>query len=123
VLKEGPMNPSALNNLAWAYFNVKDSRALKMAEAAHKHAPNDAIVLDTLGWILVEQGQVDRGINMLEKAAKAAPDNLEIRFHRAAALAKAGKKELARQELSALIAMKQKFAQVAEAEQLLASLR
>ena len=123
MLNEGPVNPSALNNLAWAYFNVKDARALATAETAHKYLPNDVAVQDTLGWVLVEQGQVERGTKLLEKAAKAAPDNPEIRFHWAAGLAKAGKKDLARQELSSLLATRQKFAQAAEAEQLLATLR
>jgi len=37
--------------------------------------------LDTYGWILVEKGKVAEGLEYLERAAAAAPDNKEILDH------------------------------------------
>jgi Flp pilus assembly protein TadD len=121
VLTQQPNNAFAMNNLAWAYFNLKDSRALATAEAAYRIAPKDVNIMDTFGWILVQSGQLERGLKLLEHAVAAAPKNPEIRFHRASALAKSGKKELARSELSAL-AKDQSFEHAGEAADLLMSL-
>ncbi|MGZ5781259.1 MAG: XrtA/PEP-CTERM system TPR-repeat protein PrsT, partial [Burkholderiaceae bacterium] len=53
ILRTDPANTAALNNLAWAYQQEKDPRALEIAEKAYQVAPNSAAVWDTLGWILV----------------------------------------------------------------------
>ena len=70
-----------LNNLAWAYQQVKDARALETAERAYKLAPDNAAIADTLGWILVEQGNTKRGIEVLQKAVTAAPKIASYRYH------------------------------------------
>ena len=62
-----------------------------MAEQANKAAPADPIILDTLGWILVEQGKLDRALPLLKQAAALAPANADIRNHLGAALGKAAK--------------------------------
>lgn len=81
VLETAPNMPVALNNLAWLYYEDKDSRALALAERAAKFAPNSASVLDTYGWILVETGDVQQGITVLQKASGLEPDNAEIKTH------------------------------------------
>ncbi len=106
VIKKNPDNIVALNNVAWAYQQLKDPRALPTAEKAAKLAPDSANVLDTLGWLLVEQGNTQRALPMLEKAALAAPQQGDIRFHFATALAKSGNKDKAKQELDAALAGK-----------------
>lgn len=123
ALRDGPPNPLALNNLAWAYYNVQDSRALATAERAFKHARGVPEIAHTLGWILVEDGQVERGLKLLDAASQRSPKNPELRFHRAAALAKSGKIELARKELKALLDANQSFPQAAEAKALLTTLQ
>jgi Flp pilus assembly protein TadD len=62
-----------------------------MAEQANKAAPTDPIILDTLGWILVEQGKLDRALPLLKQAAALAPANPDIRNHLGVALGKSGK--------------------------------
>lgn len=76
-----PKMPAALNNLAWMYYEKKDTRALDFAKRAYDLAPDNAAILDTYGWILVEDGQVAAGIERLEKAAALASDNKEIQDH------------------------------------------
>jgi tetratricopeptide (TPR) repeat protein len=76
-----PNMPAALNNLAWLYYERKDPRALEYAKKAYELAPNSAPIADTYGWILVEKGEVSKGIEILSKAVQLAPDNKEIADH------------------------------------------
>ncbi|MFP5391104.1 MAG: XrtA/PEP-CTERM system TPR-repeat protein PrsT [Gammaproteobacteria bacterium] len=117
VLKKFPDSVLALNNLAWAYQQEKDARALATAEKAVKLAPQNAPVLDTLGWILVEQGNTQRAVTLLQQAVAADPQAGDIRFHLASALFKAGDKEKARKEVDAALAGKP-FASLEEARAL-----
>ena len=106
VTKLAPANPAGWNNLAWAYQQEKDPRAQKTAEHAFSLAPGSAAVIDTLGWILVEQGNMTRGMSMLQKAVTIAPEAPDIRLHLAMALAKSGDKGGARRELDKVKASK-----------------
>lgn len=81
ALQKAPNSPVILNNLAWSYYLEKDSRAEETAKKAYELAPNSAAVLDTYGWILVENGKVSEGISYLERAANLAADNTEIQEH------------------------------------------
>jgi FimV-like protein len=56
-------------------------------------------VADTYGWMLVSRGQRDRGVQVLTQAARAAPDNAEIRLHLGKALLQAGDRSGAKREL------------------------
>ncbi|MFB9243778.1 PEP-CTERM system TPR-repeat protein PrsT [Massilia antarctica] len=117
VLKDAPAHVAALNNLAWAYQQEKDPRALKTAEKAFELGGNSAAVTDTLGWMLVEQGDTKRGLTLLQKAVALAPEAADIRFHLAAGLAKTGDKAGAKRELERVLASKN-FAQMEEAKAL-----
>src|SRR6516165_1774267 len=56
-------NPAALNNLAWLYQRQGDlAKARELAERAFAAAPAAAQIDDTLGWILVAQGEADRAM-------------------------------------------------------------
>ena len=109
VLKLSPQNALALNNLANLYQREKDGRALATAEQALKLAPEHPGIQDTLGWILVEQGQSPVRLELLGKAAAKAPQVAAIRYHYGVALARSGKKAEARKELEAAIASGQKI--------------
>lgn len=113
----------ALNRLAWTYFKIGDVRALEIAERAYVLNSNSPYVIDTLGWILVSRGDVERGLPILRNAAKLAPRNPEIRYHYAVALGKAGSKDLARKELSEALALGQTFPDEGAARALLATMR
>jgi predicted Zn-dependent protease len=119
ILKRQPANVAALNNLALAYQDAHDERAQQAAEQAYKVAGEKAVVMDTLGWILVERGDVGRGLAMLQKAGAQAPQARDIRYHIAAAQFKAGNKAAARKELEGLVAGDMRFAQADQARALL----
>jgi putative PEP-CTERM system TPR-repeat lipoprotein len=122
IIKRAPNNGPALNNLAWAYQQLKDPRALATAEQALKVAGDNPSVMDTLGWMLVEQGNTQRGLALLQKAAAGAPALPEVRYHLAVALNKSGDKTGARKELESLLAQNKPFAQQEEARSLLKTL-
>lgn len=103
ILKQAPNLVAALNNLAWLYQQEKDSRALEYAEKANRLAPDSPATLDTLGWILMEQGNTARGLSTLEKATNLAPKDMEIRYHLATGYIKAGDKSKARRELELIL--------------------
>jgi putative PEP-CTERM system TPR-repeat lipoprotein len=122
VLQSNPKNVLALNNLAWLYQQAKDPRALAAAEQAYQLAPESPEILDTLGWILVGQGETARGLKLLQKAAETAPESAVIRYHWAAALAKSGDSKRARTELAGLLGKSKTFSQRQEAQALLRQL-
>lgn len=94
ILTDHPDSAVALNNLALLSADRVPQKALDYARKAHEKAPNSAAVTDTLGWLMVSQGQLDSGIALLEKAEQSAGNtNPEIRFHLGAALAKRGGSE------------------------------
>jgi putative PEP-CTERM system TPR-repeat lipoprotein len=102
-------NALALNNLAWISGELGDPKAIGYAERALKLAPNNAAILDTYGMLLVKQGQADRGLEHLGRAAQLAPGRYDIRFNYARALAASGRKSDARKELEALQALPEDF--------------
>jgi putative PEP-CTERM system TPR-repeat lipoprotein len=122
ILTKRPDDPLALNNLAWVYSALKDSRAIPTAERAHALEPNNGAITDTLGWLLVQKGEVERGRGLLEKAVQQAPDIPDIRYHLAVALARAGAREEARKTLIALLGSGQDFGDASDARRLLEEL-
>jgi predicted Zn-dependent protease len=118
-----PENVVVLNNLAFLYQAEGDDRALEYAERAHARAPDNPAIADTLGWVLVNRGEVGRALPLLETARQALPDRPEVRYHFATALAKAGRPAEAREELVALLNEVESFPQRADAEALLQTLR
>ena len=118
-----PENVVVLNNLAFLYQAEGDERALEYAERAHGQAPDNPAIADTLGWVLVNRGEIERALPLLERARLALPERPEVRYHFATALARAGRRAEARQELAALLHEVESFPQRADAETLLQSLR
>ncbi len=112
-----------LNNLANVQILLKDPSAVKTAEAALASAPGNALMTDTLGWALFQNGQSERALQLLRDARLRQPDNPEIRYHLAVVLAKAGRTTEARSELeSALKSPPRSFESATQAQALLKSL-
>ncbi len=111
-----------LNNLAWLYMKEKNPKARTTAERAHKLAPQSPVVQDTLGWILVQEGELARGLGLLRQATARNPDDPTLRYHLGATLARSGDKAAARQELNHALRTGKPFPDAAEARRLLQAL-
>lgn len=122
ILKATPDNAAALNNLADLYQKEKDGRAQTLAEQALKLSPEHPGIMDTLGWILVEKGDLARATPLLRKAVEKAPKVAVLRYHLGVALSRSGDKAGARKELDAAIASGQQFPELENAKALLKTL-
>jgi superkiller protein 3 len=76
----------ALNSLAWhlARRSIKLDEALTLAMRAAELAPTNAGVLDTLGWVHYQRGEMDQAETWLKKAVDLsgeAPASADIREH------------------------------------------
>jgi putative PEP-CTERM system TPR-repeat lipoprotein len=107
-----------LNNLAWLYYEQGDDRAEATARRAYDLASDNPAVIDTYGWILTEKGDLTRGLEALARAVQLAPEDPDMRYHYAAALARSGKRQSALDILDQVLGSKLDFASRAEAERL-----
>ena len=98
-----PQSALILNNLAWAAKEIKDPKALEYAEQALRLAPENAAIIDTVGMIQVERGDVEAGLANLRRAVSIGPDLLPLQLNLAKALAKAGHKDEARTQVEKLM--------------------
>ena len=98
-----PRNALILNNLAWSAAAAKDGQALAYAEQALAIAPDSPVVLDTVGVIQVDSGQVEKGLANLERAVSLAPDLAPLRLNLAKSYAKLDRKADARKSLELLL--------------------
>jgi predicted Zn-dependent protease len=99
LLGKQPDDPELLNNLAQVLLRQGDKGAVGVAERAVRAAPTDAAYLDTLGWVLVHHGQLDKGVGYLRDARLRSPSDPEVRYHLAVALKKLGRSREAKEEL------------------------
>ena len=134
MLAIDPENIVALNNLAIALSDSGDAKASDYAERAYRLSPYNPDVMDTLGWVLVQAHDTDRGTELLRAASNLSPTNGQIRLHFAKALIQAGARAIkigigagdkggARRELEALTAKLDKASPLrADAEKVLSGL-
>ena len=89
-LTAAPGDPVLLNNLAVLYQAQGDPKAVEVAERAYRAAPRIPAIKDTYGWILLGSGKTEQALGLLRDAAAALPDNAEVQYHYAVALAQSG---------------------------------
>lgn len=118
VLTADPDNVVALNNLAWLMMDRSPSDAKEYALRAYELAPESAAAADTLGWILLQTGDIEGGRSLLDKAAQNSGDP-SIHYHWVVALHKSGAVVEAKRVLSSLLRETKNFPERAEAEKLL----
>ena len=123
VIAGDARNSTALNNLAWLYFETQDKRALSTAERAYELAPDTPEVIDTYGWIMLHEGHMQRALQLLSRAAEMSPDSADVQYHRAVALVRTGEELEARELLAKLLERDTPFAERESAERLLAGLQ
>ena len=59
----------------------RGSQARAMIEKAAKHRPNDGAIVDSLGWVMLRQGQTTDAVSTLERAVELDPQDASINGH------------------------------------------
>lgn len=119
VLKDAPEDVTTLNNLALAYADLQDKRALDVAKKAYRVSRGESNIADTYGWVLALDGQLETAESTLRDALSRAPDLHAARYHLAVVLSKQGQRLKARKELERLIEEAPEFNEIQEAKALL----
>ena len=82
LIKLRPDHAHAYNALGYtlADRNVRLTEARTLIETAHKLAPDDPFILDSLGWVMFRLGDLKQAVSYLERAFAQRPD-AEIAAH------------------------------------------
>ena len=122
-INDHPNDPEVLNNLAWLYQQQGElATAREFAERAFTKSPGAAHIVDTLGWILLGQGQSNAALTYLSLANLSDPRSPVLQYHLAVALHRVGRSADARVLLEHLLGSNASFADKGEAEKLLQEL-
>ncbi|EDZ99997.1 Tetratricopeptide TPR_2 repeat protein [Burkholderia sp. H160] len=97
LIQTQPDNPQAYNALGYSLAdrNQRLPEADQLVEKASSLAPNDAFIMDSVGWVKYRMGDTADAIKLLRKAYSLQP-NAEIGAHLGEVLWKAGEQEQAR---------------------------
>ena len=116
-------DPAILNNLANIYAKDDLDKALATArKGLESEKEQGSALLDTVGWILVQQGDYEQGLSYLRQAYAKNSRDPEIRYHTAVALKGLDRLVEARKELEAALALEGEFAGRDDARQLMSTL-
>jgi len=91
LVSRHPSHAVALNNLAVSSMRAGQiTEAHQLAERARRLAPDDPHVADTLGWILVQLGEVGRAMELLEWSASELTESAAVHYHLGVVYARVG---------------------------------
>jgi tetratricopeptide (TPR) repeat protein len=94
ALKLNPNQPQVLNYLGYSLVDkrLKLDEALDMIRKAVGQRPEDAYIVDSLGWAYFQLGHLDDAVAELEKAVLLQPEDPVINDHLGDAYWKSGRK-------------------------------
>jgi tetratricopeptide (TPR) repeat protein len=97
ILAKTPDNPEALNALGYTLLDMPSrySEAEKYLEHALRLQPNEAVIMDSYGWLQFRLGNVSKALDYLQKAYSKQQEN-EIAAHLAEVLWVLGRKDEAK---------------------------
>lgn len=99
ILNENPDNVAAINNLAYLLADKlnRPKEALKYAERAREMIGPDPNVLDTLGWVRFQNGDMTGAESALRESVQLDDGNIPAHYHLGRLYAKQGQRDRARQ--------------------------
>lgn len=102
VIRLRPDNPHAYNALGYSLAdrNIRLDEAKVLIDKASALAPDDAYIMDSLGWVLYRQGNLREALTVLRKAYAIKADP-EIAIHLGEVLWRVGEADEARKFLRA----------------------
>ena len=115
-----PEQPLVLNYLGYAQLERRENieEAMRLVAEAHRLAPDNASIIDSLGWGYYLTGDLPRAIGLLERAAQGEPADTTINEHLGDAYYRAGRRIEARFAWKAALV----YAEPAEGERLRAKI-
>ena len=118
AVRLAPDQPVALNYLAYSWAERREhlDRAHEMLERAVAINPNDGSIVDSLGWVLLHQGDTAGAVSQLERAVELQPDDPVINGHLGDAYMAAGRKREAAYQWRRALALEPKDADKARIE-------
>ncbi len=123
ILEQDNTYVPAMNNMAYLvadnYGNLEE--ALALAVNAFRLRPNDPSIMDTVGYVLIRQGEMVEALPYLEKSAAMLPGQPDVQIHLAQAYLGAGQQQKAREILQKVTAMPYQ-SQAQQAEKMLGDL-
>ena len=83
ALALSPDQPLILNYLgySWADMGQHLAQAKQMIQKAAERRPNDGAIADSLGWVLLRQGDPVQAVKALERAVELEPEDSTINGH------------------------------------------
>lgn len=122
ILARWPENVIAANNLAALIADTPGADAAALARARSLaerfRASDNPVQLDTLGWVLLHQGEIQDATRLLAVAAERLPTNQQVLYHYAVALERKGLRELARATIARALAGTPNYRGVEDARRL-----
>ena len=120
-LKRDPNNIKTMNNIAalTAESGADLKRARELAAYLTWKHPDNTTYADTLGWVLVKQGEAAQAVPYLRQAVVGAPQSPGHHYHLGTALLKIGSRKQGRQELEAALHLASDFDGASRARTLL----
>lgn len=113
----------ALNNLAMFHVDQLDDakRGVELAEKAHRLAPLEPAIADTLGWALYRRGTPEdlKRAELLLESARSKLTSSTSKYHLGATLIAVGKVETGKQLLRQALASTREFPEAEDARRLL----
>ncbi len=105
ALKHFPGEPDVMGNLAWILLEEGNNpdRALELARKAYDQMPNQAWLMDTLGWAYYHKNAFGQAGWMLSQAEEKDPDNAIIQYHLGMTFYKQGKLLKAKEKLESVL--------------------
>jgi tetratricopeptide (TPR) repeat protein len=94
ALALSPDEPFVLNYLgySWADMGKNLAQARDMIDKAVQRRPNDGAIVDSLGWVMLRQGETADAVKTLERAVELEPEDASINGHLGDAYWAAGRK-------------------------------
>jgi len=81
-IEQNPNDTWTINNLAYSWINrdINLDEAYALLTHAHRLDPNNASILDSLGWAEYKLGNIDTALNLIKRANELEP-HPEILYH------------------------------------------
>jgi Flp pilus assembly protein TadD len=94
ALQLAPEQPFVLNYLAYSWTERGENldKARQMIERAVALRPNDGAIIDSLGWLVLRQGDVPGAVKLLQRAVELEPADPTVNGHLGDAYWAAGRK-------------------------------